>query len=366
MFAGAGPNERARHASSPSAPSAPSSPVRDTRRLRLALLACVVPWLMLAELDRELAGVGASGAALRVLADLFVAAIATVDLARRVPRHPRTTAIVLLAGAARFLLFVSKSCGHAHVILYAAMLVSLLGGVVILAFVPSPARLPTVALRPTSTTIASAVAVAAGLPLVLLAAEWASIGLGVRALVFASYGILPSLVELVVERAPKRRFAPALRTLYAIAIGLALTLGLTSGARYTLDAGVYATRCADPAAFESSGARRALEQQTLEVTRSLKRDRESLALFVLNILVVPLVEERVYRGLLQRVLVARWGTTKGIALAALFFGVAHLGVYRYAAYQTVLLGVSFGAAYGEAGLVASTALHGLWNLYILS
>ena len=364
MFAPAGPNEPPHDDAGAGPPPEPRP--RGTRRLRLSLLVAVVPLLMLAELDRELAAVGAPGAALRVVADLFVAMVAASDLVRHVPRHPRTTAIVLLAGAARFALFVSKSCGRAHPILYAAMIISALGGVAVLAFVRSPQRAEATSSRPSLAMVASAGAVAAGLPLFLLVAHFTAIDLALRALLFAAYGLLPTIVELVFERGARRPLAPPLRTLYAIAIALALTLGLTSGVRYTVDAGVYATRCVDPAAFESSSAKRMLDQQTLEVTRNVKRDRERIALFVLNVLVVPLVEERVYRGLLQRVLVARLGNVKGIAAAALFFGVAHLGVYRYAAYQTVLLGVAFGAAYSEAGLVASTVVHALWNLYILS
>jgi membrane protease YdiL (CAAX protease family) len=85
----------------------------------------------------------------------------------------------------------------------------------------------------------------------------------------------------------------------------------------------------------------------------------------MNVILVPLVEERVYRGLVQRVLVARFGAGRGLALAAIVFGIAHLGVYRVAIYQPALLGVSFGVAYASGGLPAAAIVHALWNLHLL-
>ena len=38
------------------------------------------------------------------------------------------------------------------------------------------------------------------------------------------------------------------------------------------------------------------------------------------------------------------------------------GIYEIALYQTVLLGVGFGLAYAEGGLVAAFVVHALWNL----
>ena len=47
------------------------------------------------------------------------------------------------------------------------------------------------------------------------------------------------------------------------------------------------------------------------------------------------------------------------------FGIAHLGIYRVAIYQTFLLGIAFGVAFEEGGLMASMVTHALWNLYLL-
>jgi len=86
-----------------------------------------------------------------------------------------------------------------------------------------------------------------------------------------------------------------------------------------------------------------------------------LALVAMVVLVVPFVEERLYRHVLQRALRARMSATRAIGTTSVLFGLAHLGVYRTAAIQTVLLGVGFGAAYEEAGLLAALLAHLFYN-----
>jgi membrane protease YdiL (CAAX protease family) len=85
----------------------------------------------------------------------------------------------------------------------------------------------------------------------------------------------------------------------------------------------------------------------------------------MTVLIVPLCEERVFRGLLQRVLARRFGNARGIALAALAFGLAHLGVYKIAVYQTVLMGIGFGTAYAAGGYPAAVVAHVVWNLLLV-
>src|SRR5215471_2888429 len=55
-------------------------------RVRLWLLIALVPLLMLAELDRELWRAGFERAGPRLATDLFLTAVAAIDLARRLPR----------------------------------------------------------------------------------------------------------------------------------------------------------------------------------------------------------------------------------------------------------------------------------------
>jgi membrane protease YdiL (CAAX protease family) len=94
--------------------------------------------------------------------------------------------------------------------------------------------------------------------------------------------------------------------------------------------------------------------------------KASALLFGLTAVVFPLAEERVYRGLLQDTLVRKYGTTYGLFSAAVVFGVAHVGVYQIGVYQTVLLGIAFGIAYVEGGIVASIVVHALWNFVLLT
>jgi membrane protease YdiL (CAAX protease family) len=147
-------------------------------------------------------------------------------------------------------------------------------------------------------------------------------------------------------------------------MAFALTAGLTNGAHYAFDAGAYATRCLQPSSFES-GAKRVLDAEGKDVAKNVQLAREHWAYFAMTVLVVPLAEERVFRGLLQRVLSRRFGETRAVALTALAFGVAHLGVYKVAVYQTALLGVAFGSAYAAGGYPAAVLTHAAWNLHLV-
>ena len=354
------------------------------RGIRLYLLLGLVPVLMLAELDRELARAGIEGAGVRLATDLFLAAVVGIDLVRRVPRHPRTSALVLLGVAMRYVLLLAKTCGHGvHLVIFVAPIVAIAAALSLLAAAPSPTRVtrevraglgitPADVIRlrahahPTPLHLATALAVAAGLPIVLLLARAFGIGVWWQAGLFAVYaGVFPWAIARAFEpgaRAPWPQFS---RVAGAVVLAFALTLGITNGAHYGFDAGAYVQRCTDPGGFEGGTAKRILDAQNLEVTKNVRQAREQWAYFAMTVLVVPIAEERVYRGLLQRLLVRRLGTNRGLALAALVFGLAHLGVYRVAVYQTVLLGASFGVAYGAGGIAASALTHALWNLHLL-
>jgi membrane protease YdiL (CAAX protease family) len=82
--------------------------------------------------------------------------------------------------------------------------------------------------------------------------------------------------------------------------------------------------------------------------------------------VMPLVEERIYRGVLMKTLVRRYGMTYGLFASSAAFGLAHVGVYELALYQTALLGIGLGIAYAEGGLVAAFVVHATWNLLNLA
>ena len=86
---------------------------------------------------------------------------------------------------------------------------------------------------------------------------------------------------------------------------------------------------------------------------------------MLTAVVFPFAEERVYRGLLLETLAKKYGTAYGLLASAIVFGAAHVGVYQIGLYQTVLLGVAFGVAYLEGGLLASIAVHVAWNVLLL-
>jgi membrane protease YdiL (CAAX protease family) len=349
-------------------------------RARLWLLIGLVPLLMLAELDRELWRAGIERAGPRLGTDLFLVAIAALDLARRLPRHPRATAVLLFAGAARYALFVARPCAHGvHPTIYLAPIVAATAGVLLLARAPTPQRVADAILerlgisaaeadrvrvraRPTRAYLGAALICAMGLPLVLAATR--AMGPWISGAFFIAYAaIVPFAVERRFEQLARRRVLWG-DVLPAAAVAFALTTGLTNGAHYGFDAGIHTARCIAPVAF-GEPARAVLDAEGHDVAKNIARARESAPFFVMTVVVVPMCEERVFRGLLQRVLARRLGDARGITLAALAFGLAHLGVYKVAVYQTVLMGVGFGTAYAAGGYPAAVLAHAAWNLLLL-
>ena len=219
---------------------------------------------------------------------------------------------------------------------------------------------------PANKLVAAAVAAALGLPVLLGLLRTVDASIWTTGAVLVVYGALvPELVERFVERArPARQPKRLGRLAFAAALGFALTTGLVSGAHRTFDAGIYLQRCTHPEAFEREG-RRLLAAETREVDRGIARAKDKLPILLMTIFAVPLAEERLYRGLLQRVLTRRYGERLGLFYSALVFGGAHLVVYRVASYQAALLGFGFGVAWVEGGLVASFLAHAVWNAHLL-
>jgi membrane protease YdiL (CAAX protease family) len=216
---------------------------------------------------------------------------------------------------------------------------------------------------PTRAHVATALLAATGMPLALAASR--PIGLWGQALVFVVYAVVaPVAVGRVFERGVRIAMPAWPRILPAALVGFALTVGMTNAAHYGFDACAYATRCVSPTAFETN-AKRVLDLEGKDVAKNVELARKSAAFFLMTVLVVPLAEERVFRSLLQRVLVRRFGEARGITVAAVAFGLAHLGVYKAAVYQTVLLGAGFGAAYLEGGYAASVLVHIVWNVHLV-
>ena len=109
-----------------------------------------------------------------------------------------------------------------------------------------------------------------------------------------------------------------------------------------------------------------LAAESAELARAIAKVRASTPLVLMTAAIFPFAEERIYRGLLQDVLVRKYGRAYGVFAASIGFGIAHLGVYQVALYQTVLLGIGFGIAYVEGGLLAAFIVHATWNLLQLA
>lgn len=85
-----------------------------------------------------------------------------------------------------------------------------------------------------------------------------------------------------------------------------------------------------------------------------------LSATVLAVGVAPVLEEFVFRGLLQRPLERRWGTAWGIAATAAIFGLAHMLPWVFPLHFA--LGVAFGfAVYATRSIWAGVLLHAANN-----
>ena len=340
------------------------------RRVRPVLVLGLLPLLMLLELDRELAAGEIAGATARMVLDIVLVLTCTQDLLRPTPKRPRTTAVVFFGAAARLAVLIAKSCGKsAHPVIYVASFVGF--AMATLAWVTRPPPESEIG-RTTdarSTDVAGsfprALAVASVLPFALVLSGHYG-GTWIQALVLATCGLVlpPLAVPRCDDLSPSGSTYFSARSAIACTIvGVALTAGLTGGVHYSLDTIAAAIACT-----HASGASQAtafIAREGAEVVKNVRIAREDVAFFAMTAFVSPLFEERIYRGMLQRIASARFGKNRGIAIAAIAFGLAHLGVYRVAVYQAILLGVTFGITFEEGGLMASIATHAMWNLYLL-
>lgn len=352
-----------------------------SRARYVVLAAAVVPLLMLVELDRELAGKDLLGTG-RLLADVLVAAYVVFELTRRTPRMPAVAGAALLSVSMRWFLVVTRLCGKGvHPAVWAAAALSVAAAFALLARAPSRARVAlelmgkfgisradanAVKARATpevgSAIVVASVAAAAGLPMLLFALRRSGAGVWMQAIAFVAYAIVVPPLVLRRDGAVRPRVPAStevVRTLFAIVLGLVLTAALLHGTHQFFDAGGELARCTGRL---DEATRRLLAAEAAELARRVANVRASTALVVMTTAVMPLAEERIYRGLLMNVLVRKYGFTYGLFASAAAFGVAHVGVYELALYQTVLLGIGFGLAYAEGGLAAAFVVHAVWNL----
>jgi len=358
----------------------PVPSLRAWSRIRIFVLAvAAVPLLMLLELDRELVSKDLLAAG-RLLVDLLLAAYIGFELTRRTPRLPGIAGAALLATGMRWLLVITRLCGKGvHPAVWVALTLSVGAGLAVFARAPTRARLSlelldklgisradaNAARKPElvpGALVAAAAVVAAGLPLLLWVLRRSGIALWPQAVAFVVYALAaPELVRRALdkggaERAPR---AGVPRTLLAIGAGLAITAALLHGTHQFMDAGAELARCTGRL---DEASRRLLGAEAAELSRRIASVRASTMLALMTTCVMPLAEERVYRGLLMNVLVRRYGFAYGLFVSSAVFGFAHVGIYEIALYQTVLLGAGFGLAYAEGGLVAAFVVHALWNL----
>lgn len=355
--------------------------LRRLRPWRTWLLAGLVPLLVVVELERELWSSGAAPVGTRMVTDLFAFGYVATDLVRPVPRHPRVCTLLLLAVTARYLYMIAAAHGHGlSAIMWAAPAMALSSAVGVWALVPTRAALVARVLarfrlqapQPSRVTVPRAItralAAALAVPAALLSVRALGGDLWVQAAVFLGVGALAARLG---SSPPAVAYGPIwdnrarlLRLVDAVALGLAVTLGLAGLAHYLVGAGAEVVKLTQPALYERAVAR-FLRSEATETSRQIAGVRTRYAFVFMSTIAGPILEELIYRHALQRALRGRFGVARAILMTSLVFALAHLGVYRASLYQTVLLGVGFGVAYEEGGLLAAICVHAVWNGYLL-
>jgi hypothetical protein len=252
----------------------------------------------------------------------------------------------------------------------AAPALALAAGLAVLIFAPSPRAivgniLTALGLPETRPSLRRAplalpLLVAALLPVLLFAAMHLELPLFAQAALFLGY----AAAAPIALRLPRPIAVPWRFVLAAAGAAFVLTLGLASTGHFLVQSASAVARCASPEKWATSFWRTLASTETLTLAHP-KTTAERALLIVMTIVFVPWAEERIYRGVLQRALTMRFGSRAAIALAASAFGLAHLGVYRSAVWQAVLLGIGFGVAFEEGGLICAVGVHAAWNLYLL-
>jgi membrane protease YdiL (CAAX protease family) len=361
----------------------PIPSLRGYKRIRLGLLAaCTPPMAMLIELDRELVTHQHTGVG-RVLIDLVLIAFVIFELSRRTPRLPSVCAMALVAVGLRWGLVAARLCGSGvHPLVYGAAGLCFVAAGVLLVRVPSRSRVAlelagklgitrsdlfaaTQSREPPTALVAAAIASAAGLPAILHLARMAGAGMAIQALVFVGFAaIAPVVARRTIEpdagtrSSEPKRIAPV-RIVLGFTAGLALSAAAVTAGRLVFEAGTEIARCVERLDTEAKMARAA---EAAELARAIAKVRAETALVIMTTAIFPFAEERIYRGLLQDVLTRKYGRSYGVFAASIAFGLVHIGIYHVALYQTVLLGIGFGIAYLEGGLLAAFLVHATWNL----
>jgi membrane protease YdiL (CAAX protease family) len=326
------------------------------------------PILALADLERELISLGTTGVVGRLAGDLVLGAFLVAEIARPIPRHPRTWVFASLAIAARYAYMIAALCGHALPLFWLGAVLSTFAAALAVLTMPTPRALErdvraALAVPPPPRSprdappIALAIVAALALPAIVFATRSLA-GFVVSGVVFVVLGsAIPFVWRSRTPPPPERAWYERLD---AAAAGFACAVALTRLVHYATIAAGEAVRCASPATYDAL-ARPLLEAQAVEVARRVSSARTEAILAVMAVAVVPIIEERVYRGTIQRLLGARTSSPRAITAASALFAVAHLGVYRAAIHQALLAGIAFGAAYEEAGLASAIAAHALYN-----
>jgi membrane protease YdiL (CAAX protease family) len=106
-------------------------------------------------------------------------------------------------------------------------------------------------------------------------------------------------------------------------------------------------------------------QEFAEIIRSIESVSEAACWVAATVIVAPIVEELVFRGMLFRFLAARMRTLPAAALSGVLFACLHWHVPSFAA--LALLGIALALVYARTGrIISAIVLHALFNAHTLT
>jgi len=88
-----------------------------------------------------------------------------------------------------------------------------------------------------------------------------------------------------------------------------------------------------------------------------------LANFLLAVIIAPIGEELVFRGVLFKALKDKWGVTAGVILSAIIFSLVHIDINQML--STLPLGIYMAISYHRScSIYPAIILHATWNLIV--
>lgn len=292
------------------------------------------------------------------------------ELSRRTPRLVGVTAVALAAVLVRWGLVAARYCGRPKPVVWVAV-GAMVMSILVLARTPTPRRIAleifgkleisrseamAAVPRPVFARAPLAIAIAIAFPLAMWATRKTSFDDAVRvAIIVAFFAVTFFVFQTPLQKTPRRL---ALGLLAGFALAAAMGLGLQA----FFDVGTAVATCTKKLDHAAESQIWREGDSARSIVRAI---RSSPLATVFAVALVPIAEERIFRDVLQRALISRYGLSYALFASAVASGLTSIGPLPFLPWQGVALGLACGIAWLEGGIIASTLVHVAWNVLLL-